>query len=565
MIRARASPAAAPNDGWRVVARRARAAFVGAALALVCVLALELILRRLEPTSPAAFRFESNFPAKSADGLLVEHPTRFYTLRGDRRSTPEHAGRYACGAWPFRGKPPAAAESAAWPRASEHVLVLGDSCIFGQGLDVDQTLPAFLGNALRANGCADVQVTNLGVPGYSIVQIRALLDDVITRAEPVLVVLYPGAWNDQAVTMGASDVELSATNRSLLSRSAFGRRMRRWLAPWDNDDERERLRTERLAAFEAGDASVPRRVPLEDYVRILDDIRATCTTRGATLVVVAPAHPDSTHVRFPMTRTYAQRTLEWARERGVEHLDAQAVVDGTGLGDGALFLDFVHPSPLALEPLGNALSSLVVPHVAKTDARRPGQWTAQPRRVSTLGDETLELTPPVLRFDAPVPLLALGNAPLLDVERLPDGRLRGRTMANAAGMHSVHVFGDDGWSDTGARIELAPPSIAFESDAPARIVAHSRPGDRFFVRASTGVGVQPEWTPQGANWLPRELLVPYTLELTCDGRGVAEVELESLRGAGELVLHAQALVFPRGDSADRSLARYTEPIRIRLR
>ena len=430
------TPRSDPSSGRRV------ALTVGVLLPLVVLGLAELVLRGTSEDE-AAFAFRSHFPAKSGDGLLVEHPTRFYTLRPDRRVNAAHAGRYASAGWPFRGRMPGGSPAAAYSAELRHVLVLGDSCVFGQGLDVDDTLPARLGRelAMRGFGAGDVQVTNLGVPGYSSVQIERLLEEHLGRVRPEVVVLYPGAWNDGAVALGRSDVQLAEQGAGA-PRLHVARVVRRWLG---SGAASEALAAERVADFEAGQ-DVPRRVPLEDYRATLARIEALCRASSAQLVLVAPAHPSATATGFAHTRRYAEATAAFARASSLPLVDASTVLAASGHGEAHLFLDFVHPAAPAMQLLAEALVERVAAHLGPVPTGPSARtWSVSPGSGSTLGDEWIELTsdPPLSATDGV--RVSVGQAPLLGLEFLPDGRLRGRTTANAAGVHTLSVWSGDRW------------------------------------------------------------------------------------------------------------------------
>jgi lysophospholipase L1-like esterase len=88
----------------------------------------------------------------------------------------------------FRGHP--YPEDAA---AGPVVIALGDSCTFGYRVDQEQTYPAQLETWLRARGRPGASVVNYGVPGYSSFQGRRLLERILARHRPDVVLLAFGA------------------------------------------------------------------------------------------------------------------------------------------------------------------------------------------------------------------------------------------------------------------------------------------------------------------------------------------------------------------------------------
>jgi lysophospholipase L1-like esterase len=82
------------------------------------------------------------------------------------------------------------------PDASEYsILVLGDSFVFGQGVEENEAFTSLLSKSLREKG-KSVSVANAGVPGYSTKQELAYLEKYLEKETPDLVVLGFFAGND---------------------------------------------------------------------------------------------------------------------------------------------------------------------------------------------------------------------------------------------------------------------------------------------------------------------------------------------------------------------------------
>jgi lysophospholipase L1-like esterase len=71
-------------------------------------------------------------------------------------------------------------------RGGPRVAILGDSYVFGYGVDQDETFPAQLERKLRSSGRA-VDVLNAGVPGYGARLERILLEKDVLPLHPALV------------------------------------------------------------------------------------------------------------------------------------------------------------------------------------------------------------------------------------------------------------------------------------------------------------------------------------------------------------------------------------------
>ncbi len=79
--------------------------------------------------------------------------------------------------------------------ARRHVLVLGDSVVYGTGVEDDETFVRLLDGQLDG-----VQVLNAGIPGWSIDQYRIYQERLLPRLDPALVLVGVYAGNDYEVT-----------------------------------------------------------------------------------------------------------------------------------------------------------------------------------------------------------------------------------------------------------------------------------------------------------------------------------------------------------------------------
>ena len=85
-----------------------------------------------------------------------------------------------------------------------------------------------------------MQVLNSGVPGYSTVQMRDMLGEMLERFDFAAVVLYPAAWNYGAPAMGRNDLEL----REELARGGFRRLVQRSAVSLPQVERRQHERDE---------------------------------------------------------------------------------------------------------------------------------------------------------------------------------------------------------------------------------------------------------------------------------------------------------------------------------
>lgn len=160
----------------------------GAALLILAVgaeVALRIVYRRIERITGAA-----EWRPSTWQGLTyywhAYHPRFGWTNAPGYRSGPEVPYRVTIDARGRRAAPEAA------PRdrpATRRIAVFGDSCVFGDEVDDDQTLPAHLARRLEG-----VEVLNFGVNGYGLGQCVLRMEDEAFDPRPdhiVIVLLLP--------------------------------------------------------------------------------------------------------------------------------------------------------------------------------------------------------------------------------------------------------------------------------------------------------------------------------------------------------------------------------------
>ncbi|MEM7308131.1 MAG: GDSL-type esterase/lipase family protein [Planctomycetota bacterium] len=490
------------------------------ASALVAVLAGELLLAA-RPEPDAFLSFQAQNPIEARRGLLEAHPARIYALAPGYRARPDHPGVYGTGPWPWRGRP---AEPA--PAGMLRVAVVGDSCVYGVGLDVEDTLPRRLERALGERGYDPraLQVLNLGVPGYSSAQSLRVVEEALEAWSPELFVLYVGAWNDQAPALGRGDVELLEAERGLFGRSRLLRLMRSAAA---GDEARTRLT--------AGE--------VESVVgRMLDAIESA----GAASILVLPAHPPATlreHPRLAEDRGSVRRA---ATARGAPLVSAAELSAAAGAAPDELFLDFVHPAPPLWELVVDELAPLAA---ASLGARRvappaapPQVIAVEPLAVSALGGDRLRVHVAGLAPDAELAVL-LGGRPLVDLTRGAEW-VEGTVARDAGGRRDVLVQTAGGVGRLVDAVTLVPPRLVL--DGTGAPLLHARPGDRAVVSIAVGPPLERgRWGIRGAVLVDEAQLLPDRLSIECGPGGLAPLpgfDPQRPRPASTL----QALVLPRG-------------------
>jgi lysophospholipase L1-like esterase len=556
-----------PRTMRRPARRRLVGLAIGAATTAVVVVALELGLRAAgfgpgdglnlvggEHAAPGALQFtaEHRDPRR---GLVEVHPDRGYTLRTGYRSSAEHAGSYALGAWPWRGRP---AEPA--PPGIARVVVLGDSCAYGVGIETSQTLAHQLALELEERGLdrTRVQVLNLGVPGYSTVQVAHVLEWALRELEPDVAVFYVAAWNDGSSGTGRTDAEILASHAqgNVVSRSAIVDALRRAVGRGPNAGGADSSETD------SSDESTVARVPAEEIeprVRALVE-RARATNCPA--IVVAPGHPAATEVTLPRVVPDRASVRRAARALAVPLVDVEEVALLSGRIDGELWVDFVHPSA--------ALWSLVAPEVAERVAEELGQLPlavptelavlgVERRTFSALGDERLAVELAGVREGDRAPVVLVGGAPLLDVRFDGDGVVSGTLSTNAAGVHDLVVQTERGVVIERAAIELVPPRLerAVAADGSVSVLVHSRPGDRAKLFVSRAALARPQESMHGTVRIEYAQLAGPPLDGSVGPDGTVAVPLPPEFASSVDPLWVQGLVLPAGEPDASQEARVT--------
>ncbi|HKE00964.1 MAG TPA: SGNH/GDSL hydrolase family protein, partial [Planctomycetota bacterium] len=105
----------------------------------------------------------------------------------------------------FRGPDRSVAKVAGVKR----IVCLGDSCTFGSMVGGTVTFSHVLERWIVDHG-GSVEVVNLGVPGYSALQILRQLRSVALPLTPDVVVVYAGAWNDFTPAIRFDDRTIAA-------------------------------------------------------------------------------------------------------------------------------------------------------------------------------------------------------------------------------------------------------------------------------------------------------------------------------------------------------------------
>jgi hypothetical protein len=170
------------------------------------------------------------------------------------------------------------------------VITLGDSSIFGHGVEDDRTLHQQLKRSLNEQS-VQADVLCGAIPGYSTEQSMRLMDEWGWAQKPELLVIG-NLWSDGA-RAHVSDREWYARYESPSAR--LDQTLMSWSALWTmiRSQVSEETETPVELIFERAPPSKrhgDRRVPLEDYAANLDQLLEQAALNGISTILLAPCH-----------------------------------------------------------------------------------------------------------------------------------------------------------------------------------------------------------------------------------------------------------------------------------
>lgn len=193
--------------------------FIGLAISLCTII---LVLAVLEFSSRMLFGSAIRYSYPSPSLWLMKPSQEGFTLPGKPLAAINEQG--------FRGYPFTKRKA-----ASQRIAFLGDSYAMGYGVGDNETIPLLLQQYLNAQR-KNVEVLNLGVPGYGHQQMVALYKGIAQGFSPDVVILVTSEFNLLRQPAQADDHNLlQRFLRSILRRSTFAALMKprfenfRWL------------------------------------------------------------------------------------------------------------------------------------------------------------------------------------------------------------------------------------------------------------------------------------------------------------------------------------------------
>lgn len=243
----------------------------------------------------------------------------------------------------------------AWGRQGRKVVFVGDSSLYGHDLDMSQTFPALV----AAHFPGSIRSLNLAVPGYSSSQSLAVLEVVLPRERPELVVVaniwsdaYFDTFVDRDVMAKMDTISFRFfhhTNR-FLANAAVWRALLRVSG---------RLKPESVGWGERLESGISgrRRVEINDYAANLERITELAEANGAEVLFLVLASkpdlddPDDVRPWHPYRRVMEETAvrLGYPALRLAEELSSPDIITET------LFMDEVHPGAFGHQEIARIL------------------------------------------------------------------------------------------------------------------------------------------------------------------------------------------------------------------
>ncbi|MCA8953824.1 MAG: SGNH/GDSL hydrolase family protein [Planctomycetes bacterium] len=320
---ARGFVAAAVNPRWRHHEQ------------LVAAVGLPALNEILEPDPELFWRLRANVEARRVTGAVGDSGQLAFTVSTDaagRRITP---GGVDDGG------------------TARRVLLLGDSCTFGLGVESDRTFAALLQERLP-----DTRCINAGVPGYSSFQGHHQFDEM-ELARPPVATIVTFLFNDKSHWDGRSDPEQAAARRGVGAWLARHSRLFQLLAalvrgtpdPAADSPQAPQVRRERLSDREY-------EVELRAIVR-------RCATLGSTPILVV--WPLRSQIGGGDGDRAARRKQEVVRRLAgeLELPLVDLVATFRGAAASGLFLDVVHANERGHALVAGAIEPVLRPILSR--------------------------------------------------------------------------------------------------------------------------------------------------------------------------------------------------------
>jgi lysophospholipase L1-like esterase len=261
------------------------------------------------------------------------------------------------------------------PPGTLRVLLLGDSTIYGHGVEEAATFGRVLEARLQARlPEARLEVIDAGVPAYSSLQSLRQLRYVLADTSPDVIVIG-NMWSDSMPADAPDDTWLLGDawrERSLRIDEQLSAVSAAWCAvkPARAATREQQNAFARVAQPGRATPDLPsRRVPLEAYQQNLETMAGWARAHGAAPVFLALGHPsDRVNGLVGIGPRHRENIESYrARMRGAAVAQraplaeaASAYGKARALGQNELFLDSIHPTPEGHALVADVLESTML-------------------------------------------------------------------------------------------------------------------------------------------------------------------------------------------------------------
>ncbi len=258
------------------------------------------------------------------------------------------------------------AEKGAYTR----IALMGDSTVFGWGVDGPDSLPAVAQASLNDQGFSRVQVINFGQPGYSTAMMGSLFRDAVAAYQPDLSIVFI-PMHDYNLSL-VSDLEFlqgASTTRAfirslLVQHVALYELIRRRVYPFANEMQ--------LLPHQQGQEARVERVSKTERYKILHQIQRVASEWGGEISVgFLPFYADLQHGSGAGQHHSGAASLHLFRRPGVESLESWSFENNRpmfdlrdccahGAADRTFPFDHTHLNSLGNREVGLALAETIV-------------------------------------------------------------------------------------------------------------------------------------------------------------------------------------------------------------
>lgn len=330
-----------------------RRAGIAVGVAAAALLGAEVVARSADVPDPSAPDVEGPATTTEAGAIMLQgSPWLLWELRPGVHE--ELGVTVHVNAQGFRGP-------ARGPKTRPRALALGDSSVYGFGVEDDEVFTARLEAALPA------EFVNGAVPGYSTFQSINLMDMRGWALDPDLLIVG-NLWSDNNFDtfvdrdLLASYAGWEASWTRGVRRALEGSALFRWL-DW-------RLRVApageraRKVSWELGGKvgrTGDRRVALDDYAANLDALCGAAEARGAGVLFLLLANREDLEAPppDPAWGPYRRAMRDAAARWGAPLVDVPEVFRASGLSADALLVDRMHPSARGHARIAEAIAAVL--------------------------------------------------------------------------------------------------------------------------------------------------------------------------------------------------------------